>query len=86
MCGPFLDFVPCLFIYLSISTSITSFPGDSVLKNLPANAGDADLIPGRKITWRRNWQPTPVFLPGKSHGQRKMVMGSQKVLKKSDMT
>ena len=62
------------------------FPGDSVLKNLPANAGDADLIPGRKITWRRNWQPTPVFLPGKSHGQRKMVMGSQKVLKKSDMT
>ena len=23
----------------------------------------------RKI-WRRKWQPTPVFLPGKSHGQR----------------
>ena len=23
----------------------------------------------RKIPWRREWQPTPVFLPGKSHGQ-----------------
>ena len=22
-----------------------------------------------KISWRRKWQPTPVFLPGKSHGQ-----------------
>ena len=25
----------------------------------------------RKIPWRRKWQPTPVFLPGKSHRQRK---------------
>ena len=24
----------------------------------------------RKIPWRRKWQPTPVFLPGKSHGHR----------------
>ena len=27
----------------------------------------------RKIAWRRKWQPTPVFLPGKSHGQRSLV-------------
>ena len=27
----------------------------------------------RNITWRREWQPTPVFLPGKSHGQRSLV-------------
>ena len=27
----------------------------------------------RKILWRRKWQPTPVFLPGKSHGQRSLV-------------
>ena len=26
-----------------------------------------------KIPWRRRWQPTPVFLPGKSHGQRSLV-------------
>ena len=24
----------------------------------------------RKILWKRAWQPTPVFLPGESHGQR----------------
>ena len=27
----------------------------------------------RKIPWRRAWQPTPVFLPGESHGQRSLV-------------
>ena len=26
-----------------------------------------------KIPWRRKWQPTSVFLPGKSHGQRRLV-------------
>ena len=27
----------------------------------------------RKIPWRREWQPTPVFLPGDFHGQRSLV-------------
>ena len=27
----------------------------------------------RKISWSRKWQPTPVFLPGESHGQRSLV-------------
>ena len=27
----------------------------------------------RKIPWRRKWEPIPVFLPGKSHGQRSLV-------------
>ena len=33
------------------------------------------------MTWRRKWQPTPVFLPGKSHGQRSLAgsIGSQRV-------
>jgi len=26
-----------------------------------------------KTLWRRRWQPTPVFLPGKSHGQRSLA-------------
>ena len=26
-----------------------------------------------KIPWRRAWQPTPVFLPGESHGQRSLL-------------
>ena len=40
-----------------------------MVKNLPSNAGDArdlGLIPGK-------WQPTPVFLLGKFHGQRSLV-------------
>ena len=44
-----------------------------MVKNPPAKAEDirdAALIPWvRKILWRRAWQPTPVFLPGESHGQ-----------------
>ena len=43
------------------------------VKNLPANAGDVKRCGFdpwvRKIPWRREWQPTPLFLPGKSHGQ-----------------
>ena len=27
----------------------------------------------RKIPWKRKWQPAPVYLPGKFHGQRKLV-------------
>ena len=27
----------------------------------------------RKIPWRRAWQPTPVFLPGESHGERSLA-------------
>ena len=27
----------------------------------------------KKMPWRRKWQPTPIFLPGKYHGQRSLV-------------
>ena len=40
----------------------------------------------RKIPWRRKWQPTPVFLPGKSHGQRSLVGYSPWGHKESDTT
>ena len=36
---------------------------------------------GRKIPWRREWQPTPVFLPGESHGQRSLASYSYRVTK-----
>ena len=39
-----------------------------------------------KIPWGRAWQPTPVFLPGESHGQRNLVGCSQWGCKESDMT
>ena len=35
----------------------------------------------RKIPWRTKWQPTPVFLPGESQGQRSLVGYSQQGLK-----
>ena len=38
-----------------------------------------------KIPWRRKWQPTPVFLPGKSHVQRSLV-GYSHWVAESDMT
>ena len=38
----------------------------------------------RKIPWRRKWQPTPVFLPGKSHGQRSLVGCGPRGHKESD--
>ena len=40
----------------------------------------------RKIPWRKEWQPTPVFLPGKSHGQRSLAGYSPWSLTESDMT
>ena len=54
------------------------FPGGSVVKNPPANAGDAVRRRGLnlwvgKIPWRTEGQPTSVFLPGESHGQRSLV-------------
>ena len=39
-----------------------------------------------KITWRRPWQPTPVFLPGESHGQRSLAGYSPRGCKESDTT
>ena len=39
-----------------------------------------------KIPWRRKWQPTPVFLPGESHGWRSLVGYSPWGHKKSDTT
>ena len=47
-----------------------------VVKNPPVNAGNMrhgfDPWVG-KVPWRRVWWPTPVFLPGESHGQGSLV-------------
>ena len=37
------------------------------------NTGDVGFIPELRKKWRRKWHPTPVFLPGKSHGQRSLA-------------
>ncbi|CAI9153668.1 unnamed protein product [Rangifer tarandus platyrhynchus] len=48
------------------------FPGGSVVKNLPAMRETRFDPRVRKIPWRSKRQPTPVFWPGESHGQRSL--------------
>ena len=58
-------------------------------KNPPANAGDIrdGFNPWvEKIPWRRAWQPTSVFLPGESHGQRSLAGHSPQGHKEQDTT
>ena len=49
---------------LKLNVSVyMGFSGDSVVKNLPVNAGDVGFDPWvGKIPWRRKWQPIPIFL------------------------
>ena len=47
-----------------------------IVKNLPAMQETQVLSLGQEIHWRREWLLTPLFLPGKIHGQ---TMGSQRV-------
>ena len=69
---------------------LEGFPDSSAGKESTCHAGytgDMGLISGfGKILWRRKWKPTPVSLPGKSHGQRSLVGYSLKDRKESDMT
>ena len=39
-----------------------------------------------KIPWRRKWQPTPIILPGESHGRRSLLGNSPQGRKESDTT
>ena len=58
-------------------------------KNPPVNeedTRDARLISGLGKSPGRNWQPTPVFLPGEFHGQRSLVGYSPWGCKESDTT
>ena len=54
-----------------------AFPDGSEDKKSACNArdtGDSGLIPGlRRSPWRMKWQPTPVFLPGKSQRQKSLA-------------
>jgi len=64
-----------------------SISGGWMVKNIPANAGNARFDPCvEKVPWRRKWQPTLVFLPAKSHGQRSPLGYSPWGRKESDIT
>ena len=54
--------------------------------NICLHCGRPGFNPGvGKISWRRKWQPTPIFLPGKSHGWRSLVGSSPWGCKEWDM-
>ena len=76
------------FVWGSL-TLLRGFQGGSVVKNLPASAGDrrckCNPCVG-KMPCREKWQLTPVFLPGKFHGQRSLVGCSLWSCKELDMT
>ena len=66
--NPFsLFFSNCSKIYIGL-------PDDTAVKNPPANAGDVGSTPGSgKSPGGGSGKPTPIFLPGKPHGQRSLA-------------
>ena len=75
--------------FFSAAIIILGFLGGSVVKNLPDNVGDAGgvgLILVVKTPWRRKWQPSPIFFPGESHGQRSLTGHSLQGLRELDTT
>ena len=70
----FSHLLGCLFTLLIVSFDAQDFPGGSDGKSVCLQCGTPGFDPWvGKIPWRRKWQPTPVLLPGKSHGQRNQV-------------
>ena len=85
---------PLLCAHLSCSKhrelyliSPNNFPGGSDGKSILLQCGRPRFNPwDGKISWRRKWQPSPVLLPGKSHGRRSLVGYSPWGHKELDMT
>ena len=65
-----------LFIHLFVCNHLSCFHHFALVNNATVNIS----------TWRRAWQPTPVFLPGESHGQRSLVHYSPQGHKESVTT
>ena len=66
---------------------LKGLPGGSDGKESACSVGDPGSIPREgKIPLKRKWQPTPVILSGKPHGQRSLVSYSPWGRKKSDTT
>ena len=69
---------------LHLSSCIVSKQSELAFQSLgPFPCGFDPLV--RKIPWRRAWQPTPVFFPGKAPGQRSLVGYNLCGIKEPDM-
>ena len=77
----------------SLILSLTSFchplkaasQGGSGVKKLPTKQEMQVWSLSQEDLWRRKWHPIPVFLPGKSHGERSLVGYSPRSCKELDM-
>ena len=71
------NIIACADLYLHIHRQLIfnqGFPGGSVVKNMACQWRRYRFNSWMgMILWRRKWQPTLVFLPGKSHGQRSLA-------------
>ena len=80
------------YVQLYISKASSNFDARASLvtqmvKNLCVQGRRPGFDPWvKKITWRREWLPTPVFLPGEFHGQRRLASHSPWGCKESDTT
>ena len=76
-----------LLIHNTYITIHPNLPGGSDGKGSACNAGDLGSVPGlRRSPGEGNCLPTPIFLPGESHGQRTLVGYSPWGHKESDKT
>ena len=75
-----------LSVWLSLMERDSKTLGAQMVKHLPTMREAPVRSPGQEDPLRRKWQPTPVLLPGKSHGQRSLVGCSPRGRKELDTT
>ena len=77
----------CKWVHNIKGCNLQYFSGGSDGKSICLQCGRPRFDPWvGKILWRRKWQHTPVFLPGKSHGWRSLAGYSPWGCKESDIT
>ena len=72
--------------HFTTQNTISGFPVVQTVKNPLAVRETQVRYLGWEDAWRREWQPTPVFLPGESHGQRSLTGYSPWSRRESDRT
>ena len=80
-CSTFMGSFKFTLSFIPMGSLVTQ-----MVKNLPAMQETQLWSLGQEDPWRRKWQPAPIFLPGKSHGQRSLAGYSPWGCKESDTT
>ena len=83
-------FIALMFHFLKDTDCLLGFPAGTSGKEPTCQCRRCRRLGfdpwARKIPWRKGWKPTPVFLPGESHGQKRLVGYSSWVRQEWDMT